>query len=148
MFKLAIVLFAKNPHLSPVKTRLEKQTSKEFALSFYQKSLNTTISLLQNLRVDKADTSFYIAVAEEEEMKHFYWRDYNLISQGSGGLGERLDNVYKEMINNNDAVFFFGADSPFMNESYLSSSISVFLNSNHIYFFQTPYLKLLYYLFL
>ena len=134
MSTLALVLFAKNPYLSPVKTRLEKQTSKSFAIDFYQQSLETTIDLLESLRLESCKSSLYIAVAEENELNHNYWNgDYNKIAQGIGGLGQRLNKVYKELISEYDAVFFFGADSPFINKDVLTSSIQNFITSDTMF---------------
>lgn len=130
MSSIALVLFAKNPYLSPVKTRLEKETSKDFALDFYQKSLRTTIQLLQNLKFRTTNTTFYIAVAEESGLDHQIWHDYNKVSQGGGGLGEKLNKVYHELSNKFDAVFFFGADSPFISQNLITTSIDSFLHSD------------------
>ena len=130
MPNLAIVLFAKNPYLSPVKTRLEKQTSKDFALSFYKKSLSTTIDLLLQINTKDYKSHLQIAVAEEGELNHIFWKDYIKVCQGSGALGKRLNKVYQNLIKDFDYVFFFGADSPFMSKKFLTVSIVNFIESD------------------
>ena len=108
----ALVLFAKNPELSPVKTRLAKTIGPDLAGEFYQHSLRVTLNLMESLS-DVAQG--FVAVAEEGE-GHGFWsgkkRSFLLIDQGEGGLGERLSKVYAELIEQFQSVVFIGADSP------------------------------------
>jgi glycosyltransferase A (GT-A) superfamily protein (DUF2064 family) len=127
--KIALAIFVKTPELSPVKTRLAKTTSKEFAKQFYVKSLLATASFALALKKKINEFDIYWAVSEKEGLSFDYWSSFNKIYQGEGDLGARLKKVYSDLIINYDAVFFVGADSPHLSSSKISERINAFVNS-------------------
>lgn len=126
---IALAVFVKTPGLSPIKTRLARSTSEDFADTFYKKSLKATSAFLQSIKekVDGVDT--YWAVAEEQGLKSEYWSHSKKIYQGVGDLGMRLHKVYSELNEEYDAVFFMGADSPHLSSVYISEKVRYFMNT-------------------
>lgn len=109
---IALAIFVKTPGLSPVKTRLATSIGQELAEDFYKRSLKATASIAQALRMKINTLDIFWAVAEVEGIQNEYWKDFKVVGQGSGSLGERLSFVYEELRKEHDFVFFIGADSP------------------------------------
>ena len=104
--KSLLLVFAKNPTLGKVKTRLAKSIGKEKALEIYKALLKKTASVLEELEVDI----------------HLYYSDYiekdDLFSsiatqkkQQTGELlGERMSNAFRESLMAYDKVVIIGTD--------------------------------------
>ena len=127
--KIALAVFVKTPGLSPIKTRLAKSTTIEFASDFYDRSLACTSSFLESLKEEITGLDLYWAIAEEQGLTSELWKGFSKISQGEGDLGMRLSKVYSELIDKYDAVFFMGADSPHLSCIYIVQSIRSFLDN-------------------
>jgi glycosyltransferase A (GT-A) superfamily protein (DUF2064 family) len=113
--KRAIAIFVKTPGLSPVKTRLAKDIGNNNAELFYKLSIKKVEDTIKELCViDESLTPFW-AIAESEKLTQGLWPTFTNIYQGTGTLGERLANIYKQLISKYDEVFFIGADSPHLN---------------------------------
>ena len=104
--KSLLLVFAKNPTLGKVKTRLAKSIGKEKALEIYKALLKKTASVLEELEVDI----------------HLYYSDYiekdDLFSslaiqkkrQIGEQLGERMSNAFRESLMAYDKVVIIGTD--------------------------------------
>lgn len=125
--KVALAVFVKTPGMSPVKTRLAKSTSSEFASEFYERSIMATSAFVKDLQEKVNSLELFWAVAEEQGAASAYWLDHKKVYQGEGDLGTRLNKVYGELINEYDAVFFMGADSPHLSSTYIAEMILQFL---------------------
>ncbi len=104
--KSLLLVFAKNPTLGKVKTRLAKTIGKERALEIYKALLKKTASVLEALEVDI----------------HLYYSDYiekddcfstvatqKKIQTGKQ-LGERMSNAFRESLISYDKVVIIGTD--------------------------------------
>lgn len=125
----AIAIFVKTIGFSPVKTRLAQSIGKFWAEVFYSESVNVTqskIRLIQNTQLEA-----YWAVAEKEALSENYWAQFKNISQGDGGLGDRLNLVYKSLLKKHGFTILIGADSPHINVGYILKTIRILiLNPN------------------
>lgn len=104
--KSLLLVFAKNPTLGKVKTRLAKSIGKEKALEIYKALLKKTASVLEELEVDI----------------HLYYSDYiekdDLFSslaiqkkrQIGEQLGERMSNAFRESLVAYDKAVIIGTD--------------------------------------
>jgi glycosyltransferase A (GT-A) superfamily protein (DUF2064 family) len=128
---IGAAIFVKTPGLSGIKTRLAKEIGKNKAALFYQLALSASKSLVKNIYVAGARVNFNWAIAEREGMDDPLWSGENQVFQKEGGLGDRLNHIYGELLLKNDLVIFMGSDSPHINSSYLSSKLSDFIKSSH-----------------
>ena len=124
----AVAIFVKTPGLSPIKTRLGQAIGARAAEEFYKLSLDATheVSVEAMRRASSAslDLTPYWAIAEPAEASHHLWYNFGNIFQGNGGLGERLSNVYGELLRKHDFVILIGADCPQMPWQYIIEAAS------------------------
>lgn len=110
--RCGIAAFVKTPGLSPIKTRLARTAGAAAAEEFYELSVNATEELLLTAARSSPDIVSYWAVAEEGAASLPRWSGLPVVPQGSGGLGERLDRVYKFLVRTHGAAIVIGSDSP------------------------------------
>lgn len=119
----ALVTFVKTPGVSPVKTRLARDIGAEHALEFYTLSLKATEARAKALAVLRPSLAVYWAVAEESCLDNPQWSQFPRLSQGEGGLGDRLAYVYQQALARHPLVCFMGADSPHTSAANIHSHI-------------------------
>jgi len=125
----AVAIFVKTPGLSPIKTRLAQSIGKEKAESFFMLSAKAVGQVVEQL----SDVVSYWAVGEEEGVSHELWQDFESIYTGEGDLGERLHNVYSELLAKHGSVVLMGADSPQITRSILSDAIEKVEQDNFVF---------------
>ncbi|MBT7609594.1 MAG: DUF2064 domain-containing protein [Bacteriovoracaceae bacterium] len=128
MKKVAIAVFVKTPELTPCKTRLAVDLGQENAHEFYIESIKITQKLIQQITHKSFYIDPYFAVAEREGMDSPRWNAFHRVYQGEGKLGDRLANVYEELIIKYDTVIFLGADCPHIKSDVLYSAVDHFLS--------------------
>lgn len=150
--RAAIVVFAKTPGLSPVKTRLAADIGSQDAEAFYRLSLKSLKAVLDDLNEDiqiniqkdflqnvqkntKKDIekalaeqpSFSVevfwALAEKEGLEHEMWAGFQTIWTGDGDLGSRLDRVTAQLFERFDQVIMLGTDSPQLDVDLLGEAV-------------------------
>lgn len=91
--KKALIIFTKNPELGKVKTRLAKTIGDENALEVYKFLINHTISITEELQVDK-----YVYYSENI-LKNDNWKSdkFRKKLQKGNDLGERMNNAFSEV---------------------------------------------------
>lgn len=109
--KGALAIFVKTPTLSPVKTRLAKSLGVQLAEDFHIKAAKSVMSVAKQLGEQVAINGYY-AVAEQSALTHSLWQDLPTCWQGEGGLGERMEKVYRQLLKEHDFVLLVGADIP------------------------------------
>ncbi len=109
----AVIVFLKNYNIVEVKTRLAKDTSKDFALNFYKKCVTKTIN-----EVKKTSLPYYLFWFPEpmEQSK-------NSFSQKGKNLGERMYNALNTVFSFgfNNAIII-GTDIPDLNKEIILKS--------------------------
>lgn len=123
--KVAVAVFVKTPGYSGVKTRLAKTIGQEKAESFYRQSIEQTASMLKGLKESAENIDVFWAVAEQEAFEDSMWKQYPIISQGEGDLGDRIHAVYNQLISKYDCVFLYGADSPHVTSDIFVEAIEM-----------------------
>ncbi|MDT8437807.1 MAG: DUF2064 domain-containing protein [Wenzhouxiangellaceae bacterium] len=116
---VAVAIFVKTPGLSPVKTRLARTLGRHDAEQCYQRSVACVAAAVRASRL-----SGYWAVAETEGRAHPLWREFPVIEQGEGGLGERMHAVYSALLQQHEAVMLLGADAPQLQAAELLQAAS------------------------
>ncbi|MDD0851708.1 hypothetical protein HBN50_01320 [Halobacteriovorax sp. GB3] len=130
---VAFVLFARTPGLKPIRNRLSRTTSKDFAEEFYLHSLEATRELILEMSHNNPDIKLVWAVEEKEGLKSEFWGDYPVLFQGDGGLGDKLDRVYKKLSAEFDAVFMMMPNTAQIGPEVLEFDILNFLTSDYDY---------------
>jgi rSAM/selenodomain-associated transferase 1 len=90
MTSSALIIFVRNPVLGKVKSRLAKTLGEKDALRIYEKLLEHTHSITQNITVDK-----YVFYADYVNHKD-RWDDekYHKVLQSGPDLGNRMKNAF------------------------------------------------------
>ena len=111
--KTAVAIFVKTPGLSPVKSRLAAGIGTKKAVEFYRLSCKAISELCIRLMSDVSDLDVFWAVAEQDGLDHEMWSDFPTLTQGQGGLGERLRFVHQSLCEKDYHRFaFLGGDCP------------------------------------
>jgi rSAM/selenodomain-associated transferase 1 len=116
----ALAIFVKTPGLSPVKTRLAEALTTPAAEQFYRLAVQATTEVVQNIVQSTAITPYY-AVAEQQAMP--LWSTFPVIWQGKGGLGAKMDCIYRQLLAQHDFVILIGSDIPQMTQNHLQQAI-------------------------
>lgn len=127
--RIGIYIFVKTPGISKVKTRLAKTIGEPFALEFYQRSLDCLSAMIKELSTEHQNVTPFWAIAEETQENHHQWKDFAVVPQENGDLGERLDSIYQHAQKQNQWAIFIGSDSPHMPKRLLSKAINSIHNS-------------------
>lgn len=128
---IAFVILAKTPGLKPVRNRLSRTTSKDFAQDFYEQSLDATRDMILEISRVNPDIKLYFGVEEKEGLKSDYWGNIPTLFQGDGGLGDKLDKLYKGLLKDHDAVFLMMPNTAQMAPNVLEFDLLNFLTSDY-----------------
>jgi uncharacterized protein len=118
MSESALIIFAKNPILGNVKTRIGFDLGEEKALEIYQELLEITFQIIQPLNIPK----------------YLYWDTYpKNLKLGEGmipklqkgiDLGQRMENAFKEVLNIHKQACIIGTDCPYLKKEHIESAFS------------------------
>ena len=116
-------MFVKTPALSPVKTRLWPAIGKEEATQLFVHAAEATCSVVRRA-MSHCSMQAYWAVAEVAAVHEKCWTGLPTIVQGSGGLGERMAQVYNQLRRDHHAAVLIGADSPQLAATVLEAAVA------------------------
>lgn len=119
----ALAIFVKTPGLSPVKTRLAVDVGQEAAERFFLTAVGAVAALADEVRVTTG-IDIYWAVAEDAGLEHPMWSRNSRVHQGQGELGERLDTVYRSLLERHPFVLLIGADCVHLSPAIISEAAS------------------------
>jgi glycosyltransferase A (GT-A) superfamily protein (DUF2064 family) len=120
----ALALFAKTASLSPVKTRLAADIGRAAAETFYALSVAAVAEVVDNTcRRCAGELVPYWALAEVESLEYPQWQNFTTLWTGPGDLGQRLDSVYRRLLDKHEFVILMGTDSPQLTPELLLSAI-------------------------
>ena len=87
-----LIIFTRNPELGKCKTRLAKTVGDESALEIYKFLLKHTVSITENLNVDKA--VYYSVKVRSND----FWSEdiYKKYAQNGDDLGIRMKNAFEQ----------------------------------------------------
>lgn len=118
----ALAIFVKTPGLSPVKTRLAATVGRPAAEEFHMLSAQAVAAVVRQAAVSRALQPYW-ATAEPESRKQLVWTGFPHVSQGTGGLGDRLAGVYDTLSRRHAFTIFLGADAPQLTPELLFEAI-------------------------
>ena len=127
----AIIIFAKYPELSKVKTRLAKDIGKQKALKIYKILLNNTITKLTPKK-NNANYKIYIAYTPINKKKEFQkiFPNIKLIPQTGKTLGERMHQIFKKILKKYKTWLIIGSDIPTINKTAINKTIKQLKNND------------------
>jgi glycosyltransferase A (GT-A) superfamily protein (DUF2064 family) len=112
----ALAIFVKTPGISPVKTRLAATLGKSKAEALFSLCLKAIAAVATQTQLATQKQSGAIvphwAIAEAEALDHPLWQGFPRLHTGTGGLGQRLDHIYRTLRASYGRVILIGADSP------------------------------------
>lgn len=106
---VGLAVFVKTPGLSPIKTRLAAEIGIERALAVYDGCLACIRECVAQAAAG-GRVQPYWAVAESDGAGS--WGEWPVLLQGEGGLGARMECVYRQLLQVHDAALLLGADAP------------------------------------
>ncbi len=113
-----LAIFVKTPDWSPIKTRLADCIGTAQAEAFHGQSADAVASVALEAQA-LGGARVHWAVAECGAMQSETWAGLPLLAQGEGGLGERMECVYHQLLDRYGAGLLVGADSPQLRASEL-----------------------------
>lgn len=111
---IAVVVFVKTPGISPIKSRLAHTIGNDLAEKFFIEStqcLEKTLMSFQDSLLTP-NIHLYYSVAEREGLISPFWKSFNKIEQGPGGLGQKISQSYSKLLKSYDGVVLLGGDLP------------------------------------
>lgn len=105
----AVAVFAKTPGLSPVKTRLARGIGEAAAVHFQQLATRATAEVVA---ICGDAIQPYWALAEDPPCARAIRREFPVISQGQGTLGDRMYRVHRELHAKHGSALMIGTDIP------------------------------------
>ncbi len=129
--KGALAIFAKTPGISPVKTRLAADIGVEKAEEFYHLSLKSIEEVASRAQeISENNLTPYWALAEEKSGTNALWQKFPTIWTGEGDLGNRLHNIYSNLLKTHDFVVMIGSDSPQLTPELLIDASKLLAKNN------------------
>lgn len=116
MSKEALIIFAKNPELRKVKTRLAKAVGDEAALEIYHKLLTHTQEQTAQAQVDLI--VYYTTYIDEKDI----WINTQKKLQCHGDLGNKMAQAISNELKKYEKVCIIGTDCAELNSSHLKEA--------------------------
>lgn len=120
---LGVAVFVKTPGHSPIKTRLAAGIGEAAAAACYGHALAVVREVVASATRRVPGLVPYWAVAERAGESDPRWAAFARIPQGEGGLGERLDRVYRAVRARHGAALLLGADCPLLRPDDLVAAV-------------------------
>jgi rSAM/selenodomain-associated transferase 1 len=132
----ALVLFAKAPAAGRVKTRLAPDLPPEAAAELQEALLRDTAEVaLAAASAATPTPRLWCAVAEsadEPPLRRLLPREFALLPQGAGDLGERLERVFGELLRHHACALAIGADCPDLAPGLLQEALEALVLSEAV----------------
>lgn len=111
---LALVLFAKAPVPGSVKTRLVPPLRPEAAAALQEALLRDTAALVvESVHFERPRPRLYCAAGaptDEVPLRRLLPAEFEIVAQGEGDLGKRLEHVFAGLLSRHAAAIAIGAD--------------------------------------
>ena len=116
---VAVIVFAKNPRLGKVKTRLAQGVGDDMALAIYRELLHHTREVVSDLNV-----SSYLYY--DDHIADDDWSDeiFNKRVQCQGNLGLRMKTAFAEVCIQHKHVLIVGSDCPQLSSFHIEDAVS------------------------
>ncbi len=129
--KSAVVIFAREPVLGTVKSRLSPALDDAERLNLYKRMLCHTSAVVG--RIEEIDASLYSVPDKEHPYLNALSKrfDFSQQVQIKGDLGEKMTAAFEDVLEHTDKSILIGSDCPFITRDYIESAISR-LNDNAV----------------
>ena len=121
--KKALIIFARNPELGKVKTRLARTMGNEKVLEIYESLLQHTFSISKN-----TDAAVFVFVAEEkskEDTKTDLFQNFTTIHQEGADLGSRMLHAFTTIFARGYSdICIIGSDCITLTEDHLEEAFT------------------------
>ena len=119
-----ISVFAREPVLGQVKTRLNGELGAERVLALYQAMTRRIVTTVVDSRL--ADMDLWVSSNPSHEFFLTICNRKNIYPQMGSDLGERMGFTVRQTLASGDvdSVILVGSDCPAMNEAYLESALA------------------------
>lgn len=135
--KRGVVVFGKEARPGKVKTRLAQDMGNQHAVLFYRAFAQDIFEMVGCLLQREEQTDGFLAWSgsrEAELVSYATEVGLQVIDQGSGGLGDRLERVCSEMrARGYEEILIIGTDSPTLSEEHLQTAF-LSLEFHHVVF--------------
>ena len=125
--KKCLVILAKTPDLSDVKTRLSSIIGEKNTRIFYDMCKSCVEDLKSKLEYDTI-----IATAEKEGISNDYWKRFDTFFAEGKDLAEKQFFIFNKLLNIYNSVVLIGMDIPQLNKKLIKNAFNRLENNNHI----------------
>lgn len=121
--KRCLIIFAKEPEIGKVKTRLSSELPQAQCLRLYRKFLRYTIELARNINCSDRIIAYDAYNKEPNYLKKIA-SDFQFYRQKGNNLGERMFNAFMAVASDNVKIIIMGSDSPGLPKSCINKAFS------------------------
>ena len=125
--KKCLVILAKTPFLSDVKTRLSAKIGIKNTHIFYKMCKNCLEDLTSKLEYD-----IKIATAEKEGASSYYWEGFNTFFAEGKNIAEKQNFIFQELLQIYESVILIGIDIPQLNKKFINNAFMYLEKNNQI----------------
>ena len=125
--KKCLVILAKTPFLSDVKTRLSSKIGIKNTHIFYEMCKNC----LEDL-TSKLDYDIKIATAEKEGVSNDYWKEFNTFFAKGKNIAEKQNFIFQELLQIYESVILIGIDIPQLSKKFINNAFTYLEKNNQI----------------
>ena len=122
-----LVVLAKTPGLSPVKTRLAEEIGETAALAFYRMCKGC----LDQFKGVKA-YSIYVATGEKKGVNNSFWNGFSTFHAKGDTLGEKQCFVFDCLLQKYEVVVLIGIDIPQINRALINEAFLKLERAHHV----------------
>ncbi len=121
-----LVIFVKEPRLGRVKTRLARDIGTFKAWCFYRRTVRGLIK-----RVGVGPWKTLICVSPDDYRGSFFDKRFNIIPQGGGDLGQRMQHVFDTA--GSGPLVLIGGDIPGVNRLHIRKAFKALGNHDAVF---------------
>lgn len=126
--KEALIIFARNPVMGKVKTRLAKGIGDEKAFEVYNKLLRLTYKNTKDLSLKKF--IFYTDLPD----KQIFDSSFEIKIQSEGNLGLKMSNAFREVFNSGyEKAVIIGVDCPSLKKKIILQAMELLDNYEFVF---------------
>ena len=122
-----LVILAKTPNLSDVKTRLSSKIGIKNTHVFYEMCKNCLEDLTSKLEYD-----IKIATAEKEGVSNDYWKGFNTFFAEGKNIAEKQYFIFQQLLQIYKSVILIGIDIPQLSKKFINNAFICLEKNNQI----------------
>ena len=122
-----LVILAKTPLFSEVKTRLKSKIGKKNTLIFYKFCRNCVRDLKS-----KHDYDMKIAIAEKDAVSNNYWNGFDTFFAKGKNFAEKQYFIFKKLLKIYESVILIGIDIPQLEKKLIKNAFRFLTRNDYI----------------